>query len=815
MLSAGENFSHYRVISPIGSGGMGEVYLAEDTNLRRRVALKVLIESVSSNQERLRRFLQEAQAASALNHPNILTVYEFDQDTDRLFLATEYIEGQTLRDIIARGSLPVRQALEIAAQIASALSAAHASGITHRDIKPENIMIRDDGIVKLLDFGLAKLTEPSEKEGEFGPETSTLVKTIPGMLMGTAAYMSPEQSRGKEHDARTDIWSLGVVIFEMLTGHQPFRGETFHHTIIALQEQEPPPIARYVSDYPVAVENIVRRALRKNSDERYQSADEMLEDIIAAKDELGGRAGQTATIRGLASGGDADTVAMPLKAASTAEWLTGELKDRRPLKIFLLLLVAALLAVGGYFLIGSMRQGGPIDSVAVLPFQNGSGDQGLDYLSDGLSESVLDKLAQLPQLKVIARSSSFKYRGDDLDLQKIAGELGVRAIVTGRVVRRGDDLTIRVEMVDAGENKQLWGEQYVRKMTDAVFVQQEIAQAVSEKLRLNLSGAQREQLAHRDNVKPDAYELLLKGNNFADQGGTANRRKAADLFEQAVAADPNYAQAYANLSATYRRLAADGLENPKEFIPRAEAAGRKALELDPNLPDAHLTLGNIYQYTWHWADAEREYKRGIELSPSFGLAHRAYSQFLSIMGRHDEAMAEALRAKELDPVVTAARASVGYRMIFARRFDDAIAELEKTRTLDPAFDFTHVLLGYAYSGKSQYSDALKAFNEAVRLGDDSPSTQIYIASAYARSGETAKATEILNTLKSGKNYVSPAELAILYTALGDKEAAFASLEKGFGEHDLQLQFLKVDPAFDLLRDDPRFTALLQKLSFGD
>jgi serine/threonine protein kinase/Tfp pilus assembly protein PilF len=813
MLVTGESFSHYKVISSIGSGGMGEVYLAEDVSLRRRVALKVLAEAVATNQERLRRFLQEAQAASALDHPNILTVYEFSSDRGRHYLATEYVEGQTLRELIAQGPFSVTKALEIAAQTASALSAANRAGITHRDIKPENIILRPDGLVKLLDFGLAKLAESSESSADH--DTSTLVKTFPGMLMGTAAYMSPEQSRAREQDGRTDIWSLGVVMFEMLAGEQPFRGETFHHTIVALQENEVPPLSRFVRDYPDAVEKIIRRALEKDPELRYQSADDMLADINDAKTALDSSAGQTVAIkRPTLDGKDTATVAMPLETVSTAEWLTREFRSGRSKRVLIGLGAVIVLVIAAAFMTRSVFfESSPINSVAVLPFENGSGDQSLDYLSDGLSENVLDQLAQLPQLKVIARSSSFKYRGENLDIQKIAQTLGVRAIVTGRVVRRGDDLTIRVDLVDAAENKQLWGEQYVRKMADAANLQQDIARTVSEKLRLNLSGAQADLLSQHRSVKPEAYELVLKGKYYFELGGTANRKKAADFFEQAVAADANYAPAYANLSATYRRLAADSIVDPREYIPKAEATGRKALELDENLPDAHLTMGNIYQYTWRWVDAEREYKRGIELSPNLGLGHRAYSQFLSLMGRHEEALAEAQRAKEIDPVVTMANASIGYRLVFARRFDDAIADLKKTQQLDPSFDFTQVLLGYAYSAKGQYEDALRAFTEAVRLGDDSPSTQIYIASVYARSGDKAKAHDMLGKLQAGKDYVSPAELAILYSALGDKEAAFASLEKGFAVHDLQLQFLKVDPAFDGLRDDPRFNNLLQRVGF--
>ena len=456
-----------------------------------------------------------------------------------------------------------------------------------------------------------------------------------------------------------------------------------------------------------------------------------------------------------------------------------------------------------------------IASIAVLPFVNESGNADLAYLSDGVSASVIDRLSQLSQLKVIARSSSFKYRDPDTDVQKIAGDLAVQAIVTGQLTTRGDDLSIRVELIDARDNKQLWGEQFVRKVKDASLVEQEIAQAISEKLRLNLSGAQAQQLTKRQAVNPDAYELLLRGKYYFEQGGVDNRKKATELFEQAVAADSNYAPAYANLSACYRRLAADSVVDPKEYIPKAEAAARKALELDDNLADAHLTMGNLYQYTWKWADAEREYKRGLELNPNLGIGHRAYSLYLSIVGRHDEAMAEALRARELDPVVTMANASVGYRDIFARRFDDAITGLKKTSELDPTFDFTQVLLGYAYAGKADYANAITAYQEAVRLGDSTPSTQIYLGAAYAKSGDKAKAAAILERLKNGKDYVSPAELAILYEAIGDKEAAFASLEKGFAVHDLQLQFLKADPAFDGLRGDPRFTDLVSRVGLAD
>ncbi len=815
MLTAGENFSHYTVISAIGAGGMGEVFLAEDTKLGRRVALKVLSTEVAKDQERLHRFMQEARSASALNHPNILTIHEFGVANDLHYLATEFVDGETLRERIRKDEIPVAEALEIAEQMAFALSAAHEAGITHRDIKPDNVMIRRDGIVKILDFGLAKLTEKTEIDADLDADTATLVKTHPGVVMGTAAYMSPEQARGRDIDQRTDIWSWGVVTYEMLARCQPFTGESFSHTIVALQDNDPPPLARFVKDYPVEIERIIKKSLAKDAGKRYQTAEELLADVRGLRKQINvgeelsrSNAYVTADVKN-----NNATHLMPVDTASTAEYLTQEVK-RRPYAAFAAF-AACVIAVGliGYFTFISSPAETPISSVAVLPFENGSGDANLDYLSDGLSESVIDKLSQLPQLKVISRSSSFKYRGPDLDLQQVAGALGVEAIITGRVVQRGDDLSVRVEMIDVRENKQLWGEQYARKLNEAVNMQREIAQTVSEKLKLRLSGSQEERLIKSDTANAQAYELLLKGKFYDDKGGTENRRKAREFYEQSAAADPGYALAHARLSAVYRRLAADSTVDPREFIPKAEAAAQKALELDDSLADAHLTMGNLHQYAWRWIEAEREYKRGIELSPNLGVAHRAYSQFLSLTGRHDEAVAEAKRARELDPVVLSANASVGYRLCFARRYDEAIAELNKVLEMDASYDFTQVTLGYTFAGKGMYKEAIDAYHQAVTLGDDTPSTQIYLGAAYARSGDIDKANEILRTLLSGEEYVSAGELAILYGALGDKEAAFASLEKGYVGHDLQLQFLYADPAFDPLRDDPRFQDLLRRVGF--
>jgi tetratricopeptide (TPR) repeat protein len=431
-----------------------------------------------------------------------------------------------------------------------------------------------------------------------------------------------------------------------------------------------------------------------------------------------------------------------------------------------------------------------------------------------LSETLIDKLSELPQLKVIARNSSFKYRGSGLDLQDVAGKLGVRAIVTGRVARVGDSVNVRVEMVDAGENRQLWSEQYNRRASDLLSMQQEIAQAASDKLRLKLNGSQEQQLAKSDTVNPQAYELLLKGRYAFSRSGTDNLKKSIDYYEQAVSADPNYALAYAELSLKYYILTGQSAADPKVYMPKAESAARKALSLDDNLAEAHLAISRIYVARWQWQEGEAERKRAIELDPNNALAHDLYAQLLALLGRHDESIVQGRRARELDPLSAFTSGNLGFRLYFARRYDESIAELKKAHELDPDSDFVYNILGYSYAGKGEFKEAIAAYQEAVRLGDQSTSIQVYLGAAYAGAGERAKAQAILTRLQNTKEYVSQGELAALYTALGDKDAAFASLENAYQDHDLQLQFLKVDPSFDALRDDPRFADLLRRVGFA-
>ncbi|MCM3900109.1 MAG: protein kinase [Pyrinomonadaceae bacterium] len=826
----GQKVSHYQVLSLLGVGGMGEVYLAEDTQLGRQVALKVLAPELRDQTEQLQRLEQEARAASALNHPNILTIYESGEANDVRYIAAEYVSGEALRDCLTREQLTISETLDIAMQIVAALEAAHQAGIVHRDVKPENVILRKDGLVKLLDFGIAKLAQRPLEDLEAEAPTRALVKTSPGMVMGTVGYMAPEQVRGQTVDGRADEWSLGVMLYEMLTGRLPFAGETVSDAIAAILKTEAEPPTNFNSDIPVELERIVLKTLRKDADERYQHIKDLLLDLRDLKQDLdfGAKLKRTPTqdkltvpksagritaeqISSAASFPNADT-------RSTAEYLVGEIGQHKlgfmaAIGVFLLIFAGA----GWWFYHSRLGQQNSqqISSLAVLPFENGSGDAEMDYLSDGMSESLINKLSQLPQLKVIARNSSFKYRGPSVDLLDVANKLGVQAVVMGKVIKLGDQLAVLVELVDARDNKQLWGEQYNRKLSDALEVQKEIAQTVSERLRPRLSGAQEQQLAKRGTSSPLAYELLLRGNYLNGKSGDENQIKANEFYHQAVEADPSYALAYAELASSYSVLASNGYIDPKDGLPKAEAAARKALELDETLPEGHLALGSIFRKQWKWAEAEHELTRALDLNPNLGAAHRALARHLSVMGRNDQAVAEARRARELDPLSITVNAYISYACLFARRFDEGIAAARKTLELDPNSDFAYLMLGYNYAGKGLYREAIESYKKAVEFGDKSTGTQIYLGAAYAHAGEREKALEILRQVRSSKEYVSPGELPVLLGALGLKDEAFASFEKAFAVRDLQLATITGDPAFDPLRNDPRFADLVRRVGFPE
>ncbi len=842
--------SHYRIVSKIGAGGMGEVYLAQDTKLDRKVAIKFLNEEFSKDTDKLNRFFQEAKAASALNHPNILTVYEIGDTDDTNYIVTEFIEGKTLREHLARKeSLKLNAILKIGVQVAEALSAAHQAGIVHRDIKPENIMIRKDGYAKVLDFGLAKLTDKRRGDAETqrrGEEDNTLIaasprlpvavspNTEPGMVMGTVSYMSPEQARGNPTDARTDIWSLGVVLYEMLAGKVPFAGETVNHTIVSIFEKEP----LLLENVPDELQRIVRKSLTKDVDMRYQSARDMLIDLKNLRRDLDiqgelersvvpNRETANASIENatqMLSGGGESTVSGQTAAtqnvttsSSSLEYAVTQAKSHKLATAIVAVLLIGVISAAAYFVFfskgGSSKQ---INSIAVLPFQNSSGNADSDYLSDGLAESLIYRLSQLPDLKVSPVSSVIRYKGKEFDAQKIAAELGVTAVMSGRMTQRGDNLTISVELIDAANNKILWGEQYDRKMSDLLATQREIAAAIAEKLQIKLAGTETKGITKKYTNNNEAYQLYLKGRFYFARRSDEDIRRSIDLFQQAIKLDPNFALAYVGIGEAWAVMPSYPYMSPKEAMPQAKAAVAKALEIDQDLPEAHTVAGIIAAtYDWDWTKAEGEFKRSLELDPNLALTHYRYAWvYLSPMGRHDEAIAEMKRAMELEPLSLVQGANFAGVYIYARQFDNALDIAKKTYDLDPNMVTGQNWMCHSYTMKGMYAESLSISEKSMQ---SNVSLLAALSYAYAKTGRRQEAEAVISKWKEDEKtkYIADYWLAITYAALGEKDAAFAELEKAYQSRDWFFQRIKVDPFLDPLRDDPRFAAIVKRLNLPE
>ena len=807
--------SHYRILTKLGAGGMGEVYLAEDTKLNRNVALKILLADVAANEDRMRRFVQEAKSASALNHPNIITIYEIDHVDSVYFIASEFIDGQTLREHMRNEPRKLGEALDLAVQISSALSAAHAAGIIHRDIKPDNIMLRRDGIVKVLDFGLAKLTERSPSElVDLDAPTRAVVKTDPGVVLGTAVYMSPEQARGLPVDERTDIFSLGVVLYEIMAGCLPFDGKNTTEVLAEIiSEHEPPPLARYSREVPAELERIVSKALRKDRDERYQTIKDLVLDVRSLKQELEFE-------KKLAISKKSETFTAKLDQATTiaASTTSGirrspnviELK-RRNILIAAVLTLAAVIGVYLYF--GRTRRGA-IDSIAVLPLVNAINNPDTEYLSDGISESLINSLSQLPGVKVIASTSSFRYKGKEVDPREVARTLGVEAILTGRVSQRDDNLLINVELIRAEDKTQIWGEQYDRKATDLLSVQREIAREITSNLRLKLSGAEQGLVTKHYTENTEAYQLYLKGRFYLNKRTGDGTRKGIEYFKQALEKDPNYALGYAGLADAYFLLTTFGGTAPQESLPKSKEAAKRALELDESLAEAHASLASVlFFYDRNYPESDKEFRRAIELNPNYATAHHWYGvTYLAKMERFDEAISEMKRALELDPFSIIINADLGNTYINARQYEKAIEQLQKTIEMDQSFYFAHWQLGVAYEAIGSLHDASLEYQKARQLNDD-PWVLALLGHLYAVSGKRAEALRTLEELReiSKQRYVSAYSFAIVYAGLGDKDQAFQWLEKSLQDREPRINRIKVDTLIDNLHSDPRFAELVRRL----
>lgn len=834
-LMPGTTVNRYKILGLLGKGGMGEVYLAEDTELRRRIALKMLPSGFTQDSDRVRRFVREAHAASALNHPNIVTIHEIGQLDDARFIVTEFIEGQTLRQQLNAGAMPLTEALNLAIQVASALEAAHASGIVHRDIKPENIMLRRDGYVKVLDFGLAKLTERPATDPEAALRSQ--VKTNPGIVMGTVNYMSPEQARGQEVDARTDIWSLGVVLYEIVAGSVPFKGETTSHVVVALMESEPPPLALH-SDVPEELGRIVTKALRKNTQERYLSASDLALDLKSLKQELdlGGwvkqsgepdGSGTERAMNGIERGAainESGRRTVEVESAwptSSAEYLVSEIKRHPRGSVLAMAAIVLTVAAIAYFYITRTSyfaaSGEVIDSVAVMPFVNVSSDPNTEYLSDGISDSIINSLSRLPALKVMSLNSVLRYKGKQMDPQAIGREQNVRAVLMGRLTQRGDDLAISVELVDVRDSRRLWGEQYNRKLSDIIVVQMEIAREISEKLRLRLSSQDKKQLAKRYTENSEAYLLYQQAREYLRRGTRAGTEKSIECLEEAIKKDPAYALARVQLAYAYSNVS-----SPlpfKERRQKVESQLLKALELDSDLAEAHAVLAGIRQDDGDWVAAERECKRALDLDPNSFMAHGFYASYLQRMRRYDECIIEWRRAQELEPLTIRAHADVGYALYFAGRYDQAIEQFKKTIEMDPNYAPAHARLGITYLQKGMFEEAIRELEKARALDNspERPGRFAWPAYSYAVSGQRDKAQQMLGELKEQvkQRRIPPINFAIIYTGLGEKEQAFAWLDKVYEEGDGRgraLGDVRINPMFDSLRSDPRFASLLRRVN---
>jgi serine/threonine protein kinase/TolB-like protein/Tfp pilus assembly protein PilF len=1019
VFSAGTRFGRYEIRSPLGAGGMGEVYLAEDTHLQRPVALKLLPPQFTANEDRLRRFKQEARATSALNHPNIITIFEIGEEGGTHFMATEFIDGVNVRQHMTRAAgLQTSEALDIALQAAAALDAAHMAGIVHRDIKPENIMLRPDGYVKVLDFGLAKLAEAGER-------STRLTLTEPGMVIGTVAYMSPEQARGLPVDARTDIFSLGVVVYEMVTDHPPFDGDTASDMIVSILAEEPPPLARYHAEASPEIQRIVSKALAKDREQRYQTVKEMATDLRRLKQRLEfetemGRTTQTGEtapdiVNRTTPHREEQNLRTQVGAQGTAETtLTDSSQDSTPEIAHVLFMdlvgyskqvsgrqrqmlqqlnlivrstdefrraqqagqlisratgdgmalvffgnpeapVRCALQISGALVkhpdiplrmgihsglvyrdtniagendvtgrginyaqrvmdcgdaghillskemfdvlcelgdweerlhdlgetevkhgvlihiynlytdevgnseipqkLAPARRGetrlldrrrrtsagqprvpdrrqtpppasettqpgptpaaGPIDSLAVMPFANAGNDPNAEYLSDGITESIINTLSQLPRLKVMARSTVFRYKDREVDAQEVGGELGVRAVLVGRVLQLGDMLVIKAELVDVAEGTHLWGEQYRRKPSDIFEVQEEIAREISRNLQIKLTGAEKRLLAKRYTDNADAYKLYLKGRYCLSKMTKESLASGIKFFTEAIELDGSYALAHAGLADAYYRLSGAYLP-PKEAMPQAKAAAIKALEIDDTLSEAHASLAVIKAfYDWEWAEAESEYKRAIEYNPGYASAHHWYGWYLALMGRLDQAITEITQAYELDPGSLEINTDLGLSFFLARQYDQAIEQFRKSIEMDGSFLNGHFFLGWAYEQKGDTERAIAEFQKVLQL-DDAPFIRAALGHVYAASGQRAEAERVLDELKERQKlaHVSLYDFTIIYAALGERERAFECLEEAFENRSEALVWLKVDPRLDAIRTDPRFINIQRRVGLA-
>ncbi|MCC7008304.1 MAG: protein kinase [Acidobacteria bacterium] len=862
----GEVVTHYRIVDRIGEGGMGVVYRAEDTRLGRQVAVKFLSEKLLADPLAIERFQREARAASSLNHPNICAIYDIGSHNGLPFLVMELLSGTTLRRRVATGPLPLDLLLDLGAQAADALSVAHAAGIIHRDIKSANIFVTERGQIKILDFGLAKLARTHTTD-QFA--ATTLVPPEPqatetGQTIGTLTCMSPEQARGDDLDHRTDLFSFGVVLYEMATGREPFSGKTPALIFDAILRQHPTRPTDVNPTLPAELDHIIYKALEKDRELRYQTAAELRADLRRLKRESDGArasigrpaSGPSATAgvspavptpaenfdethlampgtpaaapaaRGIASGaplpappasGRAGT-GLDARTPGTGGWHepsgAGTATPPAAARRWLLGAVSAVvvLTVAGVLYLG--RGVTAADSVAVLPFSATGGTAGdTEYLTDGITETLINGLAQLPDLRVSARSVVFRYKGKNVDAQQVGRELNVNTVVTGHVTVRGDRLIIQSELVNVADGTQLWGQLYNRPQADLLAVQDEIAQEILDKVQPRLSGEDRRRVTKRYTDNADAYQAYLQGRFFWNKGTIDGYKQSINYYQQAIGRDPKYALAYTGLADSYLLLGSYWVE----MLPEAKSAALQALALDASLAEAHVALGHIrLLLDWDWIAADAAFTQGLALNGNSALAHSQYAKYLMTVGRTADAVAEGRRALALDPMSPLVNSDLGWYLLFAGDTAEAIAQLRKTLDLDANSLAAHRSLGLAYSEGGQHGEAIAELKQALTLSENSPVVLGYLGLAYARAHDRAQAEGVLRDLGAlaARTYVPSSAVALVHTGLGDSTRALDALEKAYEEHDFGITQIRTAPWYGALRNDPRFTALLARLGLS-
>ncbi len=835
-LPPGSKLSHYRIVSKIGEGGMGEVYLAHDTKLDRKVALKILPADVASNRDRMERFVREAKSAAALSHPNIAQIFEIGEDGNTHYIAMEYIEGVTLREKIHREQTELRKLLRYLQHTSDGLAKAHAAGIVHRDLKPDNIMITRDGHAKILDFGLAKLVaqtpvpvaESSEVVTAMMPQHST-----PGTVMGTVGYMSPEQAQGKtkEIDQRSDVFSFGCILFEAVTGKKPFEGESVIKSLHMVVYEPAPLLADLNPAAPAELQRIVRRCLEKDPDDRYQAIKEVAIELKHLRRELETGTDFETTVspststqsdvstgsRSTITPAAGQTGSIP-PAQSSAEYVVQRIKRHKLAVAAGLMFLIAAVGLFAYYLRAGRSESG-IHSIAVLPFQNKSTDADTEYLSDGLAESLIFRLSQLPNLKVSPTSSVMRYKGKDTELAQIARELEVEAIMSGRVSQHGDDLTISVELIDARTNKLIWAEQYDRQMSDLLATQREIATAITQKLELKLAGEGAKGITKKYTNNNEAYQLYLRGRYSLAKRTKDEMLRSIEYFRQAIKLDPNFALAYARIAEAYGSMPAYPYLSPKEAFPEAKTAAQKALEIDPTLAEAHTFLAySLVIYDWNFAEAERSFKRAIELDPNNSSAHFRYGQiYLAPVGRLAEGLAEIKRGHDLEPLDMNMGTTLAWAYFITGQKDKALEQARKTYDLEPSHPLGRWILCQLYTESGMYAEAIAIAEQWLQ---SDPTNQFALRDggmAYAKAGRRDKAEEMISRFRdlAKTQYVPACRIAAIYGALGEKDKAFAELDKSFAARDWELFRFNVDTYWNSLRDDPRFASFVKRLNLPE